>query len=61
MGVSRKAQHHGCGENIPTIIALLLKWGSTPHVRGNLREIKHDDPQRGLNPTCAGKPLPDKA
>lgn len=35
--------------------------GSTPHVRGNPEELTNGGGLNGLNPTCAGKPLPDKA
>ena len=49
-----------CGENDYVDLTGAQKLGSTPHVRGKPDLILPEAFAVGLNPTCAGKTLPDK-
>lgn len=48
-------------EGKPRDIYDFARKGSTPRVRGKHHAPVHPQPGHGLNPTCAGKTLPDKA
>ena len=48
-------------EGKPRDIYDFARKGSTPRVRGKQDYPMRDARCRGLNPTCAGKTLPDKA
>lgn len=48
-------------EGKPRDIYDFARKGSTPRVRGKPPVISQETTPCGLNPTCAGKTLPDKA